>query len=182
MQEKKSFEDLRVVNGVAYDTYKETCRALGMLKDDELWTLVMEDAAHQQLPMQMRELFVMLLVFCDVNEPSLLFEAFWEKMSEDYEHQLSIIANVHPELQKWMLLIDIKERLESSGNGQLFQRIGIVTAEMQLAVANARRQYNLYGECREMREELAYDREEMEHAITVAMNGEGPNQAGKFTP
>ena len=33
-----------------------------------------------------------------------------------------------------------------------------------------------------MREELAYDREEMEHAINVAMNGEGPNQAGKFTP
>ena len=132
--------------------------------------------------MQMRELFVMLLVFCDVNEPNLLFEAFWEKMSEDYEHQLNTIANVHPELQKWMLLIDIKERLESSGNSQLFQRIGTVTAEMQLAVANARRQYNLYGECREVREELAYDREEMQHAINIALNGEGPNQTGKFTP
>ena len=35
---KKSFEDLRVVNDVAYDTYKETYRALGMLKDNELWT------------------------------------------------------------------------------------------------------------------------------------------------
>ena len=82
-------------------------------------------------------------------------------MSEDYEHQLTTIANVHPELQKWMLLIDIKERLEISGNGQLFQRIGTVTAEMQLAVSNARRQYNLYDECREVREELAYDGEEM---------------------
>ena len=26
------------------------------------------------------------MVFCDVNDPSLLFESFWEKMSEDYEH------------------------------------------------------------------------------------------------
>ena len=81
---KKSFQELRIVNGVQYDTYKETCRALGMLKDDELWNLVMEDAAHQKLPMQMRELFVMLMVFCDVNDPSSLFEIFWEKMSEDY--------------------------------------------------------------------------------------------------
>ena len=77
---KKSFEELRSANDVTYDTYKETSRALGMLQDDELWNLVMGDAAHQQLPMQMRELFVMLLVFCDVNEPSSLFEAFWEKM------------------------------------------------------------------------------------------------------
>ena len=53
---------------------------------------------------------------------------------------------------------------------------------MELAVSNARRQYNLYGECREVREELAYDREEMQHSINVALNGEGPNQAGKFTP
>ena len=107
----------------------------------------MEDAAHQKLPnpMQMRELFVMLMVFCDVNDPSSLFASFWEKISEDYEHQLTTIANVSPGLQKRMLLIDIKDRLEGSGNGQTFQRIIVVTAEMQLAVANARRQYNLYG-------------------------------------
>ena len=116
-----------------------------MLQDDELWNLVMGDAAHQQLSMQMRELFVMLLEFCDVNEPSSLFGAFWEKISEDYEHQLTTIANENLELQKWMILIDIKERLESTGNGQLFQRKGTVTAEMELAVSNARRQYNLYG-------------------------------------
>ena len=122
------------------------------------------------------------MVFCDVNDPSSLFETFWEKMSEDYEHQLTTIANVHPELQKWMLLIDIKERLKSSGNSQFCQMICTVTAEMQLAVSNARRQYNQYGECREVREELAYDREEMQHSINVALNGEGPNQAGKFTP
>ena len=43
---KQSFEDLRVANGFSYDSYKDTCRALGMLKDDELWNLVMEVAAH----------------------------------------------------------------------------------------------------------------------------------------
>ena len=55
-----------------------------MLKDDELWNMVMEDAKQQKLPTQMRELFVMLMVFCDVSDPELLFENFWEAMSEDY--------------------------------------------------------------------------------------------------
>ena len=178
---KTSFEHLRSVNNVTYGSYKETCRALGMLKDDELWFSVMEDARQQNLPMQMRELFVILMTFSDVNDPKALFEAFWEPMAEDFEYQLRTLQNNDPQLPKWMLLIDIQERLESSGNGKLFQRIGIVTAEMQLAVSNARRQYNLYGECREIREELAYDKEQMAHDLNIALNGEGPQQKGKFT-
>ena len=81
-----------------------------------------------------------------------------------------------------MLLVDIKERLESSGNGQMLDRIGEVTAEMLLSVANVRHQYGLYGECREIREELAYDREDMARYLNAAINGEGPEQNGKFTP
>ena len=111
---------------------------LGMLKDDKLWHMVMEDAKQQQLPMQMRELFVILMVFCDVNDPEALYEIFWEEMSEDYAYQLRMVDENNIELQKWMLLIDLQERLENTGNGQLFQRIGVVTPEMQHAVANAR--------------------------------------------
>ena len=80
-----------------------------------------------------------------------------------------------------MLLIDIQDRFESSGNGAAFLRIGVVTAEMKLAVATARRQYNLYDECREILEELDYDREQMEHELNLALNGEGPQHTGKFT-
>ena len=71
---KKSFEDLRSVDNVTYVSYRETCRMLGMLQDDELWKLVMEDASEEKLPMQMRELFVMLVVFSNVNDPKTLLE------------------------------------------------------------------------------------------------------------
>ena len=47
-----SFYDLRTVDGITYDTYKETCRALGFLVDDHLWDLVMEDARREKLPKQ----------------------------------------------------------------------------------------------------------------------------------
>lgn len=179
---KTSFENMRTVDNVLHDTYKETCRALGLLKDDVLWYLVMEDAKQQKLPSQMRELFVILMIFSDVNDAKSLFEAFSESMAEDFDHQVRTIEDVNPQLQHWMLLVDIKERLESTGNGMLFQRIGEVTEEMLLAVATANRQYNLHGEFREIREELAYDKEEMEDALFTAMNGEGPEQNGKFTP
>ena len=73
---KTSFEDMRTVDNVTYDTYKETCRTIGLLKDDELWNLVMEDAKQQKLPGQMRELFVILMVFSDVSDPKTLLDAF----------------------------------------------------------------------------------------------------------
>ena len=66
---KKSFEDLRTVDNMQYASYKDTCRALGMLQDDQLWHMVMEDARQQNLPMQMRELFVILMTFTDLMDP-----------------------------------------------------------------------------------------------------------------
>ena len=141
---KKSFEDLRTVNNVQYDSYKDTCRELGMLKDDQLWHLVMEDAKHQKLPMQMRELFVILMTFSDVNDPNTLFDTFSEAMSEDYEHYLRTLDDADTQLPKWMLLIDIQERLESSGNGSLFQRIGCVNKEMHQYVPFAKTHYYFY--------------------------------------
>ena len=146
----------------------DTCRALGMLQDDQLWHSVMEDAAHQQLPLQMRELFVMLLTFVEISDPKSLFDTFQEAMSEDFAHHLLPPDNTNHQLIKWMLLIDIKERLESMDKGVMFVPIGVVTDEMLERVATARRQYNLYREVREIREELAYNRDEMTTSLNIA--------------
>ena len=97
---KKSFEELRTVDNMQYASYKDTCRALGMLQDDQLWQLVMEDARQQNLPMQMRELFIILMAFTDLMDPKALFEAFTEAMSEDFEHQIRNLQMPNPQLQK----------------------------------------------------------------------------------
>ena len=149
---KKSFEDLQTVDNVKYTSYKETCRALGLLQDDQLWNLVMEDARQQNLPMQMRELFVMLMIFTDLMDPKALFETFSEALSEDFEHQLRSVQSPHHQLLKWMLMVDIQERLEIAVQGTVFQRIGIVTEEMQQAAANVKELYQFHHECREIRE------------------------------
>ena len=63
------------MENVTYDTFRDTCRALGTLQDDQLWHMTMEDAKQLKLPMQMRELFVMLMTFSEINDPKALFEA-----------------------------------------------------------------------------------------------------------
>ena len=91
---KKSFEDLRTVQDVSYDTYRETCVALDFLDDDHKWNLAMTDSAAYDMPSQMRATFVILLVFNEVGEPDLLFDKHWRAMGEDFVHRLS--SDEHP--------------------------------------------------------------------------------------
>ena len=42
------WKSLKRVDGVFYDTYREACDALGLLKDDEEWKHCLEDAARSQ--------------------------------------------------------------------------------------------------------------------------------------
>ena len=51
---------------------------MGLLQDDQLWNLVMEDARNQKLPKQMRDLFIILLAEVDLSNPRELFEEFHE--------------------------------------------------------------------------------------------------------
>ena len=118
---KTSFNDLRTVNDVEYESYKDACRALGLLQDDILWHSVMEDAKLEKLPKQMREFLVIIMTFTDITDPKRLLDVYHEDMSEDFGAQLLDPDNVDKELIKDMLLIDIEERLQSTGNGILFK-------------------------------------------------------------
>ena len=91
----------------------------------------MEDARKEKLPRQMRDLFVVLLAEVNLSSPKILFEKYHEVMSEDFEHQLLPPDNTDKQLLRWMLLIDIQERLQSMGKEVLFSEIGEVTEEMK---------------------------------------------------
>ena len=102
-------------------------------------------------------------------------------MAEDYENQLLPPDNSDKELMKAMLLLDIQEHLQAKGKGDMMLPIGIVTEEMKQRICQARRQHNLLYECREIREEISYDRLEMEEELQKALHGEGVSQHGKMT-
>ena len=112
---KVSFDDLkRLETGKNCETYKEVCRELGLLKDDMEWQKVLEESAVTKLCPQIRELFVIILMFCEPANPRELFDEFWTTWIDDFEQQGRRQGNSLNEFQlKVMLLLDLEMRLQS---------------------------------------------------------------------
>ena len=112
---KTSFEDMRTLeNGRVCETYQEACRELGLLRDDNEWQQVLEEAAGTQLSTRLRELYVVILMFCQPSNPRSLFDEFWQTWTDDYELLGRRRGTVLDENQlRTMLLLDLELRLQS---------------------------------------------------------------------
>ena len=64
-----SFEDLRTVNGTVFYAFRETCSQLGLLQDDIEWRNTLIEAAATRMPKQIRQLFSIILTFCEPDDP-----------------------------------------------------------------------------------------------------------------
>lgn len=78
-----SFEDFYKVNGEVKETLKEACRARGLLENDKEWHKAMDQASNWATPHQLRQMFVTLLIYCEVSNPLGLWENCWKLLSED---------------------------------------------------------------------------------------------------
>lgn len=85
----KSYSNLRTFEGQVYPTFQAACQALGLLGDDREWSFALADAAPWALPYQLRELFVTLLLFCNVTDPSALFEEHMSSIGQDVAYRLN---------------------------------------------------------------------------------------------
>ena len=87
------------------------CRDIGLLEDDFEWECVLEESALTKLCPQLRELFIIILMFCQPADPGKLFEQFWHSWTDDLErnnpHKLS------ENQLKTILLLDLETRLQS---------------------------------------------------------------------
>ena len=77
------FEDIRTVDGVLYNTFKEACHALGLLDNDDEWHEALREASQWATGHQLRELFVSLILFCEVTDQHNLWIKNWEILTED---------------------------------------------------------------------------------------------------
>ncbi|XP_074362378.1 uncharacterized protein LOC141702627 [Apium graveolens] len=89
----KTFEEIRKVDGIVYSTYKEACFHRGLLESDKEWHIALTDASLCASASQLRDLFVTLLVFCEVSNPSELWGSHWENMADDIEYKRRKITN-----------------------------------------------------------------------------------------
>ncbi|XP_043474431.1 uncharacterized protein LOC122506366 [Leptopilina heterotoma] len=79
-----SFESLRTIRGEVHPTYKAACKALGLLEDDHHWEDALTEAALFQCAFKMRELFCILLLFCDPSDPLNLWIKFRNALADDF--------------------------------------------------------------------------------------------------
>nr|GEY17398.1 ATP-dependent DNA helicase PIF1-like [Tanacetum cinerariifolium] len=79
----QSSTDLKMVNKINYATFKAACFVYGLLNDDKEWTDAIEEVSIWAMAQQLRDLFVTILLFCDVSRPLKLWEENWVRLSED---------------------------------------------------------------------------------------------------
>ena len=78
-----SFADLRNVHGVVHPTFQLACKAHGLLGDDKEWSEAFYEAIATASSPQLRQLFVGIILFCQVADPLILFNQFWRSMYDD---------------------------------------------------------------------------------------------------
>lgn len=83
MRGPTSFQDLKTVDGIVKETYQAACRDLGLLENDNQWEITLREASVSDCPLKLRELFVVILLFCFPSEPLKLWDTFKDDLCED---------------------------------------------------------------------------------------------------
>ena len=79
--------ELKHVNGVAYDTYREAAVALGLTRDDQHVHEAMQEGCTYAMPAQLRQMFALFLAGSDVQRPRVVWDAFKSDFVEDEEYK-----------------------------------------------------------------------------------------------
>jgi hypothetical protein len=112
------YVDLRTYNNVVHQSFKEACNARGLLTNDEEWYNAFDKAASWATSNQLRQLFVTMLLHCDVSDEYAFFQRVWKLLSDDIQYNFQKIIG-HPDYH--MTYIEFKDHLttlfyKSGGN------------------------------------------------------------------
>ncbi|KAI8793829.1 ATP-dependent DNA helicase pif1 [Biomphalaria glabrata] len=78
-----SFTNLKTVEGVVCQTFREACQRRGMLDNDEHWEAALAEAAQTGTAQRVRHLFALLLTTCGLPNPLDLWEKYKNALSDD---------------------------------------------------------------------------------------------------
>ncbi|GBM32835.1 hypothetical protein AVEN_216539-1 [Araneus ventricosus] len=154
-----SFKDLRTVNGIEYETYREACLALGLLENDNQWNEALKEAVYSDSPSKIRTLFALILSFCEPSSPKALWENNKDCMSEDILKKLRaenrrIVLNYTDSIYN-EALIKIEDKI--------LQMIGKSLSEVGMLSPSRQHAHNM---SREILRELCYDSDLLLNFVT----------------
>lgn len=97
------FKFLKTYNTIVYSTFKEACKARDLLLDDIEWDHCLEQASLSQMPAQLRELFVIILVFGSPPNVRHLFIKYSQVLSDDFCRETGL-SHDHPAIHTKILI------------------------------------------------------------------------------
>jgi hypothetical protein len=116
----QSYDSVRTYNNITYSTFKEAWNACGLLSNDQEWYNAFDEAANWATSGQLKQLFVTMLLFCEVGDEFKFFEKIWRLLADNIQYNVRQTLN-HQTYQ--MSDIDLRdevlERLDT-----LFNRRG----------------------------------------------------------
>ncbi|CAG8720022.1 24065_t:CDS:2, partial [Gigaspora margarita] len=94
-----SFDDLKTVNSIKYNTFKESALHRGFFQNDIKHQLCISEARNFQMPDQLQELFAILLIFGDISDSPLRVQAVLQRVNLVLQwHSKSVFDFDLPEL------------------------------------------------------------------------------------
>ncbi|XP_071698423.1 ATP-dependent DNA helicase RRM3-like isoform X2 [Rutidosis leptorrhynchoides] len=114
-----SFEDIRTVNGIVYDTFKEACYALGLLSDDREYIASIKETHEWASGDHCRSLFVSLITTDSLSFPDRVWQEMHDLLFDDLKRDCPahLISSDETELKKVLYnlaLAKIEKLLNSS--------------------------------------------------------------------
>ena len=114
----RSLDEVKTANNKTFPTFRQCCVELGLLECDQMWKLTMQEAAETKAPGAMRQMFVTLLLYCEVSDPLSLWNEFKIDLCEDFLHKLSDKSK-DKTIAENQALSDISFRLQRCGNKKM---------------------------------------------------------------
>ncbi|KAL0307857.1 UNVERIFIED_CONTAM: hypothetical protein Scaly_2967000 [Sesamum calycinum] len=107
-----SFQDLVTVNGVAYSSFKQVAQKRGLLESDQSIIECLNEAITFQMPHELRILFAIIFVYCAPTDVRLLWDTYFDAMSEDFKREttISVELRVSKTLQSLNLFLESMEK------------------------------------------------------------------------
>ena len=88
-----SYEAIKTVKNILYDTFREACYAMGFLGDDKEYIAAIKEASVWATGIFLRILFVTLLLSSTMDRPIHVWNNTWKWLSDGVLHEQRRLAN-----------------------------------------------------------------------------------------
>ncbi|XP_019191668.1 PREDICTED: uncharacterized protein LOC109186192 [Ipomoea nil] len=113
-----SFDEIKKVDGVQYNSFRDACYARGLIEDDKEYIDAITEASTWSLASSLRKLFVTLLTSSSMAKPENVWEMVWPFLSDDaeyvYRRNLSVPdLNMNESQKKNFALLEMEKLLNA---------------------------------------------------------------------